>query len=98
LARTGEARAQRQRRRVSAILGSCAFDRITSHPDRLGGQPCIRELRISVRRVLEALRTYPDRAELFREYPDLEEEDIQQVLAYAEALLDDRVVPLSKTG
>jgi uncharacterized protein (DUF433 family) len=93
----------RSARAAATSAGKCyprlvAFDRITSHPDRLGGQPCIRELRISVRRVLEALRTYPDRAELFREYPDLEEEDIQQVLAYAEALLDDRVVPLSKTG
>jgi len=74
------------------------FDRITSDAARLGGQPCIRDLRISVRRVLEALRTYPLRADLFREYPELEEEDLQQALAYAEALLDDRVVDLPPTG
>jgi uncharacterized protein (DUF433 family) len=74
------------------------FDRITSNAARLGGQPCIRDLRISVRRVLEALRTYPARSDLFREYPELEEEDLRQALAYAEALLDDRVVELPPTG
>jgi len=37
-------------------------------------------VRLTVRRVLEAVATYPDRAELLREYPELEEEDIRQVL------------------
>ncbi len=74
------------------------LDRITSDPSRLSGQACIRDLRITVRRVLEALRTYPDRESLFREYPELEEEDLRQSLAYAESLLDDHVVDLSKTA
>ena len=34
----------------------------------------------------------PDRAELRREYPELEDEDIRQALAYAAAALDDRVI------
>ena len=59
------------------------FDRITINPQRMNGQPCIRDLRLTVRRVLEALAVYPDRAELRREYPELEEEDIRQVLAFA---------------
>ncbi|MGH7284376.1 MAG: DUF433 domain-containing protein [Polyangiaceae bacterium] len=74
------------------------LDRITTDPARLGGQPCIRDLRITVRRVLDALRTYPDRNELFRQYPELEEEDLRQALAYAEALVDDRVVDLVRAG
>jgi uncharacterized protein (DUF433 family) len=74
------------------------LDRITSDAARLNGQPCIRDLRITVRRVLEALRTYPARVDLFREYPELEEEDLRQALAYAEALLDDRVLQLPPTG
>ena len=61
------------------------FDRITIDPDRMNGQPCIRNLRLTVRRVLECLVLYPDRAELQREYPELEEEDIRQALAYASA-------------
>jgi len=51
----------------------------------MNGQPCVRRLRLTVRRVLEALATYPDRVELKREYPELEDEDIRQVLAYAAA-------------
>ncbi len=58
----------------------------------MNGQPCIRNMRLTVRRVLEALATYPDRAELFREFPELEEEDIRQALEYAAAHLDDRIV------
>jgi uncharacterized protein (DUF433 family) len=70
------------------------FDRITSDPAKLNGQPCIRGMRLTVRRVLEALATYPDREELRVEYPELEDEDIRQALEYAAANLDDRVVEL----
>jgi uncharacterized protein (DUF433 family) len=45
------------------------LDRITTDPARMNGEPCIRNLRLTVRRVLEALAIYPDRAELKREYP-----------------------------
>lgn len=55
-------------------------------------QSCIRSLRLTVRRVLEALATHPDRAALRREYPELEDEEIRQTLAYAAAALEDRFV------
>jgi uncharacterized protein (DUF433 family) len=71
-----------------------SFDRITIDPARLNGQPCVRGMRLTVRRVLEALATYPDRNELRAEYPELEEEDIRQALEYAAANLDDRVIEL----
>jgi uncharacterized protein (DUF433 family) len=69
------------------------FDRITVDPARLNGEPCIRNLRLTVRRVLEAFATYPDRNELRREYPELEGEDIRQALAFAAAYLDDKILP-----
>ena len=74
------------------------LDRITVDPTRMNGQPCVRNLRLTVRRVVEAVALYPDRAELFREYPELEPEDVRQALAYAAANLDDRTVELDKTG
>jgi uncharacterized protein (DUF433 family) len=74
-----------------------AFDRITCDADRLNGQPCIRNLRITVRRVVEAVATYPDRDELRREYPELQDEDIRQALEYAAAMLDDKSLPLAPT-
>jgi len=43
------------------------LDRITMDVARMNGEPCIRGLRLTVRRVLEALATYPHRAELKRE-------------------------------
>lgn len=70
------------------------IDRITIDPNRMNGEPCIRNLRLTVRRVLEALATYPDRAELKREYPELEDEDIRQALTFAAGVLDDKVMPL----
>jgi len=71
-----------------------AFERITSDPAILNGQPCIRGMRLTVRRVLEALATYPDREQLRAEYPEIEDEDIRQALEYAAANLDDKVVEL----
>ena len=67
---------------------STQFDRIQIDPARLNGQPCIRDLRLTVRRVLELLALYPDRADLQREYQELEDEDIRQALIYAAAVLD----------
>lgn len=51
-------------------------------------------MRLSVKRVLEALAICSNREELRAEYPELEDEDIQQALEYAAANLDDRVVEL----
>ncbi|MBV9759594.1 MAG: DUF433 domain-containing protein [Acidobacteriaceae bacterium] len=66
------------------------FDRITWNPNQMNGQPCIRGMRLTVRRVVEAAALYPDRDELLRNYPELEPDDIQQALAYAAANLEDR--------
>jgi uncharacterized protein (DUF433 family) len=74
------------------------FDRITSDPVKMNGQPCIRGMRLTVRRVLEALAANPNRSELLAEYPELEEEDIRQALAYAAANLDDRIAELRPTA
>ncbi|NOY42933.1 MAG: DUF433 domain-containing protein [Planctomycetes bacterium] len=60
-----------------------SLDRITSDPAIMNGQACIRGMRFTVQRVLEALSIYPDRQDFFREYPELEDEDIRQALAYA---------------
>lgn len=70
------------------------FERITRNPDVLNGQPCIRNLRISVRRVLELLALYDDREELFKEYPELEEQDLKQALEFAAASLEDKIIDL----
>ena len=55
---------------------------ITINPVRMNGQPCIRNLRLTLRWVIELLALYLDRNELRREYPKLEDEDICQSLVY----------------
>jgi uncharacterized protein (DUF433 family) len=74
------------------------FDRITVEPGKCGGKPCIRAMRITVRRVLELLATYPDRAALLAEYPFLEPEDLQQALRYAAATLDDESLSIDRVA
>ncbi len=65
------------------------FDRITRNPRQMNGQPCIRGMRLTVRSVVEAVSIYPDRAELFHNYPELDPEDVRQALAFAAACLED---------
>jgi uncharacterized protein (DUF433 family) len=64
------------------------FDRITVNPDRLGGKPCIRELRISVGMVVQMVAAGTTIEEIRAEYPYLEAEDVKQALAYSAALAD----------
>jgi uncharacterized protein (DUF433 family) len=71
------------------------FERITWNAKQMNGQPCIRGMRLTVRRVVSAVATYPDRGELLLNYPDLEEEDIRQALEFAAANLADEVSELS---
>lgn len=68
------------------------LDRITVDPAIMNGQPCIRGMRLTVRRVVEAVALYPDRQELMAEYPELDEEDIRQALEFAADNLDDQVL------
>lgn len=65
------------------------FDRITRNPDQMNGQPCIRGMRLTVRRVVEAVAQYPERSDLFGNYPELQPDDVRQALAFAAANLED---------
>jgi uncharacterized protein (DUF433 family) len=68
------------------------LDRITIDPMRMNGQPCVRNMRLTVRRVVELAALYPNREDLHREFPDLDDEDIRQALVYAAAHLEDRIL------
>ncbi len=59
------------------------LDRITLEPDKRGGKPCIRGLRITVYDVLEYLASGMTEAEILADLPDLEHEDIRAALAFA---------------
>jgi len=69
-----------------------SFDRITIDPKQMNGQPCIRGMRITVRRILEAMATYESTSEICREFPELEPMDVRQALEFAAANLADRTI------
>ena len=84
-----------------AMLGEMSthfagFPNITVDPEVLGGQPTIRGMRISVRRVLEALARRPDWADFTVDYPDTTREDVRQALAFAASMSDSRVIPIER--
>jgi uncharacterized protein (DUF433 family) len=59
------------------------FARITSDPRQMGGMPCIRGLRIPVATVVGMIAEGMTETEILSAYPDLEGEDIHEVLRYA---------------
>ena len=73
------------------------FDRITWNPAQMNGKPCLGGMRLTVRRVVEAVALYPNRDEFFRNYPELDSEDVQQALAFAAANLEDSAADTDAT-
>lgn len=70
------------------------FDRITVDPRQLGGVPCIRRLRIPVATVVGLVAEGKSDAAILNDYPDLEEGDIRQALAFAAESVRERQLPL----
>ena len=58
-------------------------DYITIEPDKRGGKPCVRGLRITVSDVLDYLASDMTEAEILEDFPDLTHEDIKACLAFA---------------
>ncbi|MFM6009150.1 MAG: DUF433 domain-containing protein [Dolichospermum sp.] len=56
---------------------------ITIEPDKRGGKPCVRGLRITVYEVLEYLASEMTEAEILEDFPDLTREDLKACIAYA---------------
>jgi len=56
---------------------------ITLEPDKRGGKPCIRGLRIAVEDILRWLASGMTREEIIADYSELTQEDVLACLAYA---------------
>jgi uncharacterized protein (DUF433 family) len=57
--------------------------RITVEPGKRSGQACIRNLRITVKDVLEYLAGGMSEEQILAEFPDLQREDFPAIYAYA---------------
>jgi len=56
---------------------------MTIEPDKMGGKPCIRNLRITVYDVLDYLASGMTEPEILADFPDLTSDDIRACLAFA---------------
>jgi uncharacterized protein (DUF433 family) len=60
------------------------LDRITHDPLVMGGQACIRGMRVTVRMIVGQINAGHSIEEILGEYPYLEREDIEQALRFTE--------------
>lgn len=56
---------------------------ITIDPDKRGGKPCVRGLRITVYEVLDYLASDMTEEEILSDFPDLTREDLKACIAFA---------------
>ena len=70
------------------------FVRISVDPARMGGMPCVRDLRFPVATVVAMVADGMTVDEILDEHPDLEAEDIAESLRYAALALQERELPL----
>ncbi len=58
-------------------------DYITIDPNKRGGKPCVRGLRITVYEVLEYLASDMTEAQILEDFPDLTSADLKACIAFA---------------
>jgi uncharacterized protein (DUF433 family) len=68
------------------------LDRIVQHPGVMGGQPCIRGLRVTVGMIVGEIGAGTSIEDLLADYPYLEREDILQALRFAAWRVKEREV------
>jgi len=70
------------------------LERITRNPEVMGGKPCVRGMRVTVGMIVGLIASGHTNAEILAAYPYLEQEDIQQALAYAAWRVEEIELPL----
>lgn len=70
------------------------FERITIEPDKMGGVPCIRGLRMPVATVVGMVAEGMMVEEIIADHPDLEAGDVREALQYAAEAVRERELPL----
>ena len=70
------------------------FDRITFDSGVMGGKACIRGLRVTAGTLVGLVAAGRSMSEILDAYPYIEEEDIQQALAFAAWRLEEIDIPI----
>jgi len=74
------------------------FERVTVDPDRMGGAPCIRDLRVPVATVVAMVADGMTVDEILADLPYLEREDITEALRFAAEAVRERELPLRQSA
>jgi uncharacterized protein (DUF433 family) len=78
-----------------SIGGMKLLERITVEPEKCGGRPCIRGMRIRVTDILEMLANGASSEQILHDFPYLEADDIKAALAYGALQADHAVLQQS---
>lgn len=70
------------------------FPRITHNPAIMGGQACIRGMRVTVGMIVGMIGSGKTKEDLLGLYPYLESADIDEAMAYAAWRMNERELPL----
>ena len=70
-------------------------ERITVDPNKMGGVPCIRDLRMPVATVVGMVADGMTVEEIIADFPDLEADDIRAAFLYAAEAVRERALPLT---
>jgi uncharacterized protein (DUF433 family) len=70
------------------------FDRITTDPKVCAGKPCIRGMRYPVHQIVDLVAAGNSLQQILQDFPDLEEEDVREALAYGAYLTREEWVPV----
>ena len=76
------------------MMMAYTLDRITFSHDVMGGQACIRDIRVPVSLIVNMIANGATFSDVLRDYEYLEEEDITQALKYASWAASDIVVAI----
>jgi uncharacterized protein (DUF433 family) len=74
------------------------IERITVDPNKMGGVPIIRDLRMPVATVVAMVADGMTVDEIIADFSDLEPEDIQAALRFAAEAVRERTIPLTTTS
>ena len=84
--------------RTAGILGPVAIERITVDPNKMGGVPIIRDLRMPVGTVVAMVADGMTVEEILSDFPDLELEDIRAALHFAAEAVLEQTLPLTPSS
>ncbi len=71
------------------------LDRISFNPARMGGKPCIRNMRVTVGMIVGQIGAGRSIENVLGDYPYLEREDVLQALRYAAWRSEEREIKLA---